>query len=1540
MDRQKLDRWAEKLLDTGKRNNLISFKDTKASTVEVIAPDAAALFEKVDGTASLEVYDPKLAEEDDIDSLGKSEEETDTRKVDKQTYFDRYSGRLRKANQVLLYNNNMTPMTALKNIDKKAKTALEETGVNVAYMAFGFINWKEKEHSEVMMKAPILLVPVKFERESQISPYFINSTGDDIVVNPTFGFLLQAEYDIKLPEYDDEGFDAYLSKVEEIVRKLGWTVSKECKIAIFSFLKINMYRDLKDNQEAILSNQNIRMLLGEDYEPVGSGDGSDVEKCKNPLIDLHSVVDADSSQIEAIEMAKSGVSFVLQGPPGTGKSQTITNIIAECLHDGKKVLFVSEKQAALNVVYDKLKKAGLSEFCLELHSHKANKKDVIEDLCHTLRESKKTVSSKAENEIADKKRRQEQLDAYENELHKQREVVGKSLYQLFDAYSACRKVAEIDLIINDIENRDAKYLGEVVELLERYVDYTSSIGYDFRCNTWYGYKGQDSSYQTLTNIKTLLNSIVPGLEELVGLLSEVSSSFGNEAGTIEDIETLGALLRLLSSTDVITPHLLKKEVAEYTEKEYCELSFAGQKVVNLGKYLNDEFDEEIYKLDAAYNLKLLQRQFTNGFTRLFNSQYKKLVTDIRLYRKSGKKVSYKEAIDYMTALDAYNVAKATFEEKDVALKSGLGVAYKGLETDWDSTNKQLKELALLAEKEVDFGRLGELSIDEFEASKSKFESYAGRIIGIVESIKPQIEEFIGLFDNSVGDLRLVNKEALLARFEYCLNDYEKLGNWISFSSLLRDIEKYDAYNFVIYAIDNNIPVEDIPTLYKKAYYRQWIENIIQKTPVLAGFTRTAQDQTVNAFTKKDTEQFAISKAQIKAELSAKRPNTDFVANGSAVQILFREEAKKRKQKSIRNLLSETAEVVQIIKPCFLMSPLSVSTFLASDAIRFDVVVFDEASQIFPQDAVGAIYRAKQAIIVGDSKQMPPSNFFNASIDVEDDDEEVGDIADFESILDLCSTSMPQFRLKWHYRSHYEQLISFSNRNFYDNDLVTFPSSENDREGIGVDYYYVEGAFDRTSKTNRKEADFIVDLVYKNIENHPERSMGVVAFSASQADLIDKLLSKKRQEQPIYETYFKGDAAEPFFIKNLETVQGDERDIIIFSIAYGRGTDGRLLNNFGPLNRVGGERRLNVAVSRAKDNVQVVSSMHYTDIDLRGSGSQGAKLLRDYLDYAENGMVALQRSLDVNSYEDYDSEFEMEVCDFLRENGFSVDTQVGCSGFRIDLGLKIPETSNYVLAIECDGATYHSSKNARDRDRLRQEILENMGWRFYRIWSTDWFKNKKVEKERLLKAARTAIVHPTASRKPKTDNNTSEKVEEFVETVERKSLSFPPYVMGTGLRNTYSVNDFQLMVKSILRVEAPLSEEWFLQRVAPLFGRSKVTSVVREEFNRRMVGCQRNEIRRSNGFLYLNDTKYVLRGPTTTGEIRDIKNIALEELAAGIYVIMQQNIKADRLGLYKLICEQLGFSRTGQAIVERLDEAVRLLRGTVEVDGETLTWIKN
>ncbi len=1529
MDTERLSKWADLLLDTGKRNNLINFKDSKQGTIEIVAPDFNILFEKAEHSAVFEVYDPRIdSDEDDVDADDYDEQQE---LQSKQSYITSYAGRL-KRNQILLYNVANKPMQALKNIGRRAKTAIEETGVNIAYIAFGFIHWTESDDSRIELRAPILLAPIAIENQSAVEPYYVRVLDDDIIVNPTFTYKLHNEYGIELPEYDeDEGIEKYLADVSSLLTRLKWTITTECKIGIFSFLKINMYKDLKENTAKIANNSSIRALLGE----TSSWDETNSEEVKAiDLSALHNVVDADSSQAEAIEAAKKGKSFVLQGPPGTGKSQTITNIIAECLMDGKKVLFVSEKLAALNVVYNKLKKVGLEEFCLELHSHKANKKQVIEELCRTLRLQKSGVSDKAEKELKIMQDAQRQLDAYAVELHKIRPNINKTLYQLYEEVSACRSAEDISFVIQDIKDKGESYIDTAENLLNRYTGYIASVGFDYRKNLWYGYINTDSSYQSVMKLKEDLQSVISLNCSLSEISKDVKAAYGVSANTISEAMSLNRFFELAGRSEFLTPPLFNLAVTGDVTQTVKRLQIIAKDILQYKSILDNVFDEDLYKLDGHGLHKKLTKQYRGVFSRLFSGEYRRIIKDIKICKKVDKKFKYADAVTATDTLCKYQKRLNEFNEQQSAIKNLLGKAYRHENTDFEKLLAELNILTSVINSYTEITHLADMPSEIFISQKSQFKQFAEKYNGLLETNNEHLNRLLASFNANEYDILSMSYDALNEKFKACLANTDKLDNWCDFLKLMERLQENGLRSFIDFAIQQNVNTSKIVMTYKKAFYSQWVDAVLHDSPIFIELARVPHDEMIERFKEKDVLNFEINKAKIKAKLSAQRPRLDMVAQGSAIAVLLREGEKKRKKKGIRQLLSELEDLAQTLKPCFLMSPLSVSTFLNSE-IKFDVIIFDEASQIFPQDAIGAIYRGKQLIVVGDSKQMPPSNFFNVAPDSDDDENE--DITDFESILDLCSTSFPQKRLKWHYRSRYEQLISFSNKNFYDNDLVTFPSSKMDEAGIGVDYFYVDGVFDRKSKTNQAEAERVVDLVFENIKKYPERSLGVVAFSISQQNLIEKLIYRRRQQNSAFEEFFKSDRVEPFFVKNLETVQGDERDTIIFSIAYAKDSQGRLLLNFGPINREGGERRLNVAVTRAKINVQLVSSMHYCDIDLSRTKSVGARLLREYLDYAENGVAALERSITVdatNPFEQYDSEFESEVCEFLRENGFAVDPQVGCSSFKIDLALKRPDSSDYVLAIECDGATYHSSKTARDRDRLRQEILERMGWKFYRIWSTDWFRNKHVEKNRLLDAAKKALENCPANVNPPDISN-----DNFSEVVIEKQFEFPKYKMVDAMavarkngRNILAVT------RAIVEVESPVSEEWLLKRIVFLFaGREKVTNIVRREFNRQMWNCLRYGIVRKDGFLYMQGRQIpMLRVPSAGVEPRDIKYIELRELALGLKEILKQNVSAEKQGLYRLLTQHLGFSRIGDAILERMDSALRLIYNDIEINGEMIS----
>lgn len=1474
----KVDKWAELLLDTGKRNNLVNFKDTKLGTAEISVPDFGALFEKAARDVAFEVYDPKTEDGDALRKLPLS----------KADYISAYGRRL-KGNQILLYNNYLTPIAALKNIAKKARTAIEETGVNLAYLAFGFVHWAEKDEPNVRYRSPLLLVPVTIENKSRAEPYYIKPDGDEIILNPIFAF----KHNVKLPEYADEDIDAYLENVAGILAPLGWAVTRECKLGIFSFQKINMYRDLKDNAEKIIENENVKILLGEGGEVKPAPDGA--------IPELQNVVDADASQAEAVALSKTGQSFVLQGPPGTGKSQTITNIIAECLSDGKKVLFVSEKLAALNVVYDKLKKAGLSEFCLELHSYKANKKEFIGELCRTLRLPKSGVSPKAAEHIQERMRMEEKLSGYERELHRPREVIGKSLFEIFGEISAAGDVRADGYLFDDIENKGGIYAGEACDALSEYIAYVPSIGENYRENVWYGYKNFDISYSEKIKLQESLSAVEVLCKNMIADGAKFYSGYSIDCPTVRSVIDTQKLFALAGASEYLTPHMLGAN-RETTLKTVEKLANLAEEILSLKQTLDSAFTENVYELDGVSYFEKLSSIYRSAFKRLFAKEYKEIISSLRLCRKGGKKPKYTDALGYSELLSRYLKKSAEFEKLEKANEFGRG--YCGVNTNFKQLCRESGELAAL---NADCGNLSALGYEEFVKRRPELLSLAKSVYTHYAAGKEGLEHLVKNFD--AFDFVNAPLAAAQEKCARCMENIDGVENWCAFNALLARLDKLEIKPFT----DFDIPAEQLIDAFKKLFYSQWADHILRSTPELA-LNRIPHDKAEEGFSENDKLQFEINKAEIKAKLSELRPSTELIASGGGVSVLLREGEKKRRQKSIRALMSETGELIQLLKPCFLMSPLSVSTFLSSDEVTFDTVIFDEASQIFPQDAVGAIYRGKQLIVVGDSRQMPPSNFFNS---VADPDEEDIDVADFESILDLCSATFPQKRLKWHYRSRYEQLISFSNKNFYDGELVTFPSTEKDTRGKGVDFYFVpDGVFDHGTKSNRKEAEFVVDLIFKNIEKYPERSLGVVAFSISQQNLIEKLLNDRLADDI---NFFKADKAEPFFIKNLETVQGDERDTIIFSVGYGKDYAGKFLHNFGPLNRIGGERRLNVAITRAKHNVQLVSSVKYTDIDLSRTSAEGVRLLREYLDYAENGEAALNIIPENRPFD-----FESEVGEFLKANGFDVDTRVGCSDFKIDIAVKNPETGGYSLAVECDGENYHKYKTARDRDRLRREILEKAGWKYYRIWSADWFKNKRVEKEKLLLAARSK---PTKHAEP--------APESFEEEIKVKPFDFPEYeIADTDALWRKRAGDFPAFVKAVLETEAPLSEEWFLKRICRLFGREKVTSVVTYEYARRTAGLKSRGIIKKDGFLYLSGKPVQFR--RSGAAVREIKYISLEELADGLLQLLKLNFSAEKEGLYKMIAAQSGFARTGDAIRFRLDCALELIADKIERDGDIIT----
>lgn len=523
-------------------------------------------------------------------------------------------------------------------------------------------------------------------------------------------------------------------------------------------------------------------------------------------------------------------------------------------------------------------------------------------------------------------------------------------------------------------------------------------------------------------------------------------------------------------------------------------------------------------------------------------------------------------------------------------------------------------------------------------------------------------------------------------------------------------------------------------LFLKRYYENALDEVYEITPNLINFNKDNYERIIDLFKQMDTKQFSENAKRLSVML---RDNLEETLNKaeSRVQLslLINENERKKGHLPLRQLFSKIPDILLSLKPCVLMSPLSVCEFLDPRKIQFDLVVFDEASQICPEDAIAPMIRGRNIIMAGDSKQMPPTNFFKATASVEDDydDDEYREEEEYESVLGLCSDLLPQKTLKWHYRSKHESLIAFSNRHFYSNALNTFPSAENQSGDLGVKFEYVEnGYFDRSgSKTNPIEAERVAQLIVEHYKQS-NASLGVITFNQHQMDAIERKLEAILKAQPELENLIYTESVEePFFIKNIENVQGDERDVIFLSVGYAKDQNGVFSHHFGPLNNAGGERRLNVAITRAKKKLVVISSMKDSEINSSNTQSTGRKLFKNYLEYARTGQIP--ESVYVNSELEFDSPLEKDIYDSIVSLGYEVKTQVGTSGYRIDLAVVHPmQPGKFIVGIECDGASYHSSKTARDRDRLRQQVLEGLGWKIYRIWSQDWFKNKAREIEKI------------------------------------------------------------------------------------------------------------------------------------------------------------------------------------------------------------------
>lgn len=781
---------------------------------------------------------------------------------------------------------------------------------------------------------------------------------------------------------------------------------------------------------------------------------------------------------------------------------------------------------------------------------------------------------------------------------------------------------------------------------------------------------------------------------------------------------------------------------------------------------------------------------------------------------------------------------------------------------------------------------------------------------------------------------------LVERVDAC-QDIAVLNAWLNYIEMTKQVSAIGLGDYLAYMQENNVPNTRIIPIYKKGFLTKWYYDVLEQDngDYILKFQDYAHESSIEHFKMQDVKQMKLAQARLDEMLSHKKPSGVNVMSNAMdeISILRKEGGKKRKIMPLRKLFKVIPTLLQKLKPCFMMSPLSVSYFLDSDMYEFDMVIFDEASQILPEDAIGAIYRGNQVIIAGDTKQMPPTSFFSAAAkntddyDTEDEDDETYVDIVSESILDEANTCLPSCMLSWHYRSKDESLIAFSNQEIYGNKLITFP---NCKKGIdrGLEYIYVPNGYyeGKPKNCNIMEAKRCVQLVAQHIANHPERSLGIIAFSEKQQSAIEDAINSWRLKNPMYEDFFSEDKEEPFFVKNLENVQGDERDTIIFSICYAKNKQGKMYMRFGPLGLAGGERRLNVAITRAKYNVKLVGSIYPNDLNITETTPLGVQLLAKYISYA----MANDYEMPMGSSELATDEYFVDmVADFIIESGYRIRRNVGASQYKLDIAVLHPDSSNEFFAgIECDGGNYTMARTARDRDVTRKNIMTMMGWDMYHIWSVAWYKNPDATKQKLIAFLKEASMKYSSSKSVafipdmvsdidmlEDSIDVSDMTYSTDSTGEVHALQFAKYRACDPWRAQYvsgedNYSNLERRIMYVMEHEAPIHKELLYKRLATVFGRQKATAPVIRTVDDCIARRMSRKMTQRGDFWYLPNTNdIVARVPVTEDDKRPMEYICPEEIENAIVEILKL---AFGLTLDDLVAEtarQFGFQRRGPKI---------------------------
>ena len=1409
-----------------------------------------------------------------------------------------YVAELIRDHKIASYLTEIELQNALKYIYRTARTSLEENGANSLFLALGMLKWYENNKSEQPRFAPILLLPVDIVRKSG-NNFLIRKRDEDIMLNITLVELLKQHFAINLESLkelpqDENSVDVKMVFTyfrRAIIDQKKWNVLEESMLGLFSFNKFVMWNDIHSNADKLRENVMVSSLIanqdqqGLDTNPV---DARDIDKDCAPM-DFAIPLDVDSSQMEAIVESGRGRSFILHGPPGTGKSQTITNMIANALYQGKRVLFVAEKMAALSVVQSRLEKINLAPFCLELHSNKATKKHFLEQMEKVLKVTKIMPPKTYEQKSAELFEERKELIRYMEALH-QKGPNGLSLYDCISEYISIDEEESTDQL-PPCSMITAEFLDQCREQVEPLDTVINLVGQPNQ-HPLHGLEPVDNRLKTLQTIQSLLSQIKEQDSQYTHYRSKLKANIGLDLQTDTDLQWLNLFTQYLS--------------AEKNLDETREALLTSYKEEILGIDVNahrKEWEEILSKwFLPRFFAKKKYLKTMQVYGQVFESGLDDLLTKVAHYQELTKQV--KAQLEKLVTFA--HSKKFSHEERHDAYKKHI----QGHET----------------------------------IRRQEFLQDAVPLVSIHQELKTLMQDFHTL------TLLQYSQEDLVAHIDTWLAHFQKMGDWYHWVDQKRALTQLGIAP-VIKKIEQGASPLGAMNAFMKGMFHELIETAIDENEQLRMFNGLKFRQQIEKY-KRDTARFQeLSKEELYCKLASKVPSSSAaIAEGSEISILKRNIANGGRGNSIRTILDNIPTLLPRLCPCMLMSPISVAQYIDINAEKFDLVIFDEASQMPTSEAVGAIARGKALIVVGDSKQMPPTNFFTTN----QVDEDEADIDDMESILDDCITlSLCEHQLNWHYRSKHESLIAFSNSQYYGNRLLTFPSIDDHTAKVRL--VPVQGVYDKgRTRSNREESKAIVEEIVRRLSDPELRkfSIGVVAFSKAQGDLIEDDLVDALDENPELKDYaFNGD--EPIFVKNLENVQGDERDVILFSIGYGADKNGKVSMNFGPLNNVGGERRLNVAVSRARYEMIVYSTLKSTQIDLKRSNAKGVEGLKSFLEYAETGKLpfvadGLGTLTDKNVMVN-------QICEALNQQGYLTEAFVGRSNFKVDIAISTKEhPDQYLLGVLCDGRTYYETKTTRDREIVQPNVLQMLHWRVMRMYSIDWYENRERALNLILREleyAKADLIQKAPQEEPKEEDESyvfnAEKIQNTgIPDWGLRDKKMKPYVTREIAEYPYDRRSFNpydsiigLLLEQIVLKEQPVTVSYLCKRMAKIFGFGRIGSNIQKAVSMNLrrfyidpysIGGEQSVWLKN---VYAKDFQ-IYRAPST----RTINEIPAIEIMNAVREVVEEEFSLPKDKIPSIAAKKLGFNSSKGKTNEIILAAIDLLEkdGMVKVNNDMVS----